>query len=133
MSREAQLRTHHAGQRVLLAEDHPINRKLALALLRAVGLVVDTADDGTQAVALATAQPYALVLMDMQMPVQDGLAAARTLRERLGPRLPIIAMTAHGFAEDREACLQAGMDDHLVKPVDPQQLYAMLLRWLPPA
>ncbi len=132
MSRDA-LRALHTGRRILLAEDNPINRKVTQALLHAAGLVVEHAPDGEQAVALATTRAYALVLMDMQMPVMDGLEATRVLRQRLGAQLPIVAMTASAFAEDRQACLDAGMNDHLVKPVDPAQFYATLLRWLPDA
>jgi PAS domain S-box-containing protein len=128
---EARLRREHQGQRVLLVEDNPINQEVAGALLGAAGLVVETADDGGRAVELALARPYDLVLMDVQMPVMDGLAATRALRQRLGAGLPIIAMTANAFGEDRAACLAAGMDDHVAKPVDPEVLYARLLRWLP--
>jgi PAS domain S-box-containing protein len=128
---EARLRAAHAGQRVLLAEDNPINREVAEALLRSAGLEVDTALDGRQAVEMASSGRYDLVLMDMQMPVMGGLEAARALRGRPGRRLPIIAMTANAFADDRQACLDAGMDDHVAKPVDPALMYATLLRWLP--
>jgi two-component system sensor histidine kinase/response regulator len=128
---QAQLRRLHAGQRVLVAEDNPINQEVASELLTSVGLVVEAAADGEKAVALATSRSYDLVLMDMQMPVMDGLAATRALRARLGPALPIVAMTANAFGEDRQACLDAGMNDHVSKPVVPALLYATLLRWLP--
>ncbi|MES2715530.1 MAG: response regulator [Pseudomonadota bacterium] len=128
---EAQVLQRHGGQRVLLAEDNPVNREVAEELLARVGLVVECADDGARAVELALQRRYDLVLMDMQMPVQDGLAATRAIRQRAGTGLPIIAMTANAFAEDRAACLAAGMDDHLAKPVNPEHLYTMLLRWLP--
>jgi CheY-like chemotaxis protein len=129
---ERALRERHSGARVLLAEDNPVNQEVGLALLQIVGLEVDLADDGAQAVELARRQPYGLVLMDMQMPGMDGLAATRELR-RLGVTVPIIAMTANAFGEDRAACLVAGMNDHVAKPVNPEQFYATLLRWLPSA
>ena len=128
---ERAVRERYRGARVLLAEDNPINQEVASELLHAAGLDVDVADDGERAVAMALAQPYDLILMDMQMPRLDGLQAAREIRKV--PALagvPIIAMTANAFGEDRAACLAAGMNDHVAKPVDPVLLYDTLHRWL---
>jgi PAS domain S-box-containing protein len=127
---ERQLRERHAGAQVLLAEDNPVNREVALALLRAAGLSVDSAPDGAVALDMVQRKAYALVLMDVQMPTLDGLEATRRLRATHGPALPVIAMTANAFGEDQLACLQAGMNDHVAKPVDPENLYSVLLRWL---
>jgi two-component system sensor histidine kinase/response regulator len=121
-----------AGARVLLAEDNLVNQEVAVQLLHAAGVHVDVAGDGAQALDMARSRPYDLVLMDVQMPHLDGLEATRRIRqEPTLAQLPIIAMTANAFPEDRQACLDAGMDEHLTKPVDPSELHAALLRWLP--
>jgi CheY-like chemotaxis protein len=116
---------------VLLVEDSPINQEVALSLLEGVGLQVEVAGNGVEAVERVLRGAYDLVLMDMQMPVMDGVEATRAIR-RAGQRsVPIVAMTANAFGEDRQRCLDAGMNDHLSKPVDPAALYAKLIQWLP--
>ena len=128
---ERRLARDCAGLRILLAEDEPVNRMVALALLKDSGLIVDTAEDGLQAVQLASAAPYALILMDMQMPQLDGLQATRLIRRtKQHAATPIVAMTANAFEEDRQRCLDAGMTDFLAKPFQPEALYTLLWQHL---
>ncbi|MCZ4303989.1 PAS domain S-box protein [Zoogloeaceae bacterium G21618-S1] len=128
------LARNFGGARLLLVEDNEVNQYVAQELLADAGLKVDVADNGQQALELFAQQPYDLILMDMQMPVMDGLAATRAIRTlATGSEVPILAMTANAFAEDRQRCIAAGMDDYLSKPFEPKQLYAVLRRWLDPA
>jgi CheY-like chemotaxis protein len=125
------LRRDHSGKRILVVDDEPINREVARMLLEDIGLSIDMAEDGQVAVAAAGALPYAVILMDMQMPNMNGLEATRRIREIPGCReTPIIAMTANAFAEDRAHCAEAGMCDFLAKPFVPEALFATLLHWL---
>ncbi|WP_374261108.1 CHASE domain-containing protein [Zoogloea sp.] len=132
---ETRLRSTHRDKRILLVEDDWVNQAVTLELLcEELGLRVDLAQNGAEAVQMASATPYDLILMDVQMPVMDGLAATRAIRGLPGDigRCPIIAITANTFDEDRRACLDAGMDDFIPKPADPERLFATMLRWLEP-
>jgi len=120
------------GARVLVVDDHRINRRIMLELLGGLGLQVAEAQDGFEAVDAVMREHFDLVLMDLQMPRLDGYQATARIRERFdSSHLPIIAMTAHGRDEDREQCLAAGMNAHLAKPIDPEALSSLLTRWLP--
>jgi len=122
------IRRDHAGKRILLAEDEPINQEIARMLLEEVGLAVDLAADGREAVDKAALSRYDLILMDVQMPRLDGMDAARRIRQLPGcSATPILAITANAFAEDRARCFEAGMDDFIAKPVRPEILYRTLL------
>ncbi|HEX9718590.1 MAG TPA: response regulator, partial [Ramlibacter sp.] len=121
------------GARILLVEDNDINQQVARELLEDVGLAVEVADNGQVALDMARKAPYDLVFMDMQMPVMDGLTATREMRklQRLSS-LPIVAMTANAMEQDRRKCMDAGMNDYLIKPIDPQDMRSILLRWVRP-
>jgi PAS domain S-box-containing protein len=122
------------GAQVLVAEDNPINQEVTATLLAALGVVVQMVASGEAALQAFDPQRHELILMDVQMPGMDGLRATAALRARAdGQRVPIVAMTANAFAEDRAQCLAAGMNDYLSKPVEPQALERCLLRWLRPA
>ncbi|MBI2275866.1 MAG: CHASE domain-containing protein [Dechloromonas sp.] len=126
------LRTRYQTSRLLLAEDDPVNQEVARELLHDVlGLQVDVAGDGAEALAKAAEARYDLILMDIQMPKMDGLLATQAIRQLAAHRTtPILAMTANAFLEDRQRCLAAGMDDFITKPVDPDTLFRALVRWL---
>ena len=117
-----------AGTRVLLVEDNPVGGLLAKTLLRREGCTVETAATGHEALQALKRARYDLIFMDMRMPGMDGPTATRAIREG-GDQTPIVALTANAFAEDRRACLEAGMDDHLVKPLEPDALRQALTRW----
>jgi PAS domain S-box-containing protein len=122
--------TRTRGARVLLVEDNEINQEVAIGQLEDAAVLVDLAENGEVAVRMVNNKDYDLVLMDMQMPVMDGIEATRIIRTN--PRfdsLPIIAMTANAMAADRDRCLEAGMNDHIAKPIDPEQLFRVLLHW----
>ncbi|MBK7898752.1 MAG: PAS domain-containing protein [Azonexus sp.] len=128
---ESRLRRDFPGRRILVVEDEPVNREIVRLMLEDCGLRVDLAPDGAQAVTCAASSPYDLILMDVQMPVLDGLEATRRVRALPGgTRVPILALTANAFESDRERCRAAGMDDFLTKPVVPADLYGTVLRWL---
>ena len=120
------------GARVLLVEDNEVNQQVACEMLAGAGLQVDVANHGAECLTMLARDHYDLVLMDMQMPVMNGLQATEAIRAGgRHPDLPVIAMTANVLAEDRERCRQAGMDDFISKPIEPEALWAQLLRWIP--
>ena len=121
-----------AGRRILVVEDNELNQQVARELLESAGIRVVIAGDGAEALALIDKDVFDAVLMDMQMPVMDGIAATLAIRRMPALRkLPILAMTANAMVGDRERCIAAGMNDHIAKPIDPETLWNVLLRWLP--
>jgi CheY-like chemotaxis protein len=121
------------GLRVLVAEDNPVNRKVAVLILGRLGILPDLASNGRQAVEMFETAPYDVVFMDCQMPELDGYAACREIRNRElpGQRAPIVAMTADAMEGSRELCIAAGMDDYISKPVKPGDLRGALQKWMP--
>ena len=115
----------------MVVDDDPLNLEVAQLILEDIGLAVDTAKDGLQAIKQARETGYAAILMDMQMPNIDGVKATQQIRDQPGcQKTPILAMTANAFAEDRAHCIEAGMNDFIAKPFNPEVLYAILLKWL---
>jgi signal transduction histidine kinase/CheY-like chemotaxis protein len=130
-SAELRLQRDFAGTPILLVDDEPINLAVASEMLRLVGLQVDLAENGAQALEMAKKTRYALILMDIQMPVLNGLDATRAIHaDSLNTATPILAMTANASGQDRETCLAAGMAEHVAKPIDASHLYAVVLHWL---
>jgi len=125
------IQQRYSGTRILVVDDAEINLEIAKLQLEAVGLAVDVAEDGAEAINQAQETAYAAILMDMQMPRVDGLEATHQIRQMPShAKTPIIAMTANAFAEDKALCFEAGMDDFLTKPIKPMDLYQTLLGWL---
>jgi CheY-like chemotaxis protein len=131
---EAEALENIQGARLLLVEDNEINQQVAKEILESAGLNVVLANDGQEAVNAVKENEYDAVLMDIQMPVMDGYTATREIRkdERF-KELPIIAMTAHAMAGDEEKSLEAGMNGHVAKPIDPDQLFSTLQKWVKPS
>lgn len=133
-SDEVRIDHRFSAKHILLAEDEPISREVFCNLLEDAGFIVDKAENGQQALDLSMENVYQLILMDMQMPVLNGIDATKAIRANsLNKSIPIIALTANAFDEDRDACLAAGMNEHVAKPLDPQKLFEVLSTWLPEA
>ncbi len=121
------------GAKILVVEDNELNQEVALGLLESEGFVVEIANNGQEAVQMIIRNPYDIVLMDMQMPVMDGLTATREIRKLdQFKALPILAMTANAMDQDKDKCAEAGMNDHVAKPIDPEDLFNALLKWIKP-
>jgi CheY-like chemotaxis protein len=132
-SDSSELVAHLKGASILLVEDNEVNQLVASRILKKAGLSVSIANNGLEALEMIQAAPYDLVLMDIQMPEMDGLEATRSIRRMEAFRsLPIVAMTAHAMSGDRELSLQSGMNDHVNKPIDVNELFKAIARWLPP-
>ncbi len=122
-----------SGARVLVVEDNSTNQMIMLELLAQIGIAAVCAGDGQEAVGLVSSSPFDLILMDLQMPIMDGYEATRQIRQmKSAAELPILAVTAHAMAKDRERCLAMGMNGHVSKPVHPNELYATLAQWIKP-
>lgn len=131
LSVEARLKSEFSGAKILLADDEAMGRQVTEEILTEAGLSVDTAGDGAEALAKARLAHYDLILMDMRMPVMNGLEATREIRAgSLNMSTPVIAITANAFESDRIACLEAGMEDHIGKPISSEMLYITVLHWL---
>jgi two-component system sensor histidine kinase/response regulator len=121
------------GASILVAEDNDFNQEVAMGLLQEAGFDVDIANDGQEAVEMVSCGNYDIVLMDMQMPVMDGVTATITIRNDVRFKgLPIVAMTANAMQQDKDKCIDAGMNDHIAKPIDPEELFRVLLKWIKP-
>lgn len=130
-SSEELLKDRHAGKRVLIADDSVINIEIVKELLSETGLILDYVEDGKAALEKVLSGSYDLILMDMQMPVMNGIEATIAIRQLAGCKsIPIIAMTANAFNEDKKRCLDAGMNEHISKPFEPENVYQLLLKWL---
>ena len=128
---EDEIKAHHTGRHILIAEDEPINQEVSIGLLEEVGLKVDLATNGLEAVALAQLNDYALILMDIQMPEMGGIEATQAIRKIPGRQhTPILALTANAFEEDRKQCFSVGMNDFIAKPLDPEMLFKVVLKCL---
>ena len=131
LAEEAETIDKISGSSILLVEDNAINQQVAMELLERVGLVVDLANNGQEALNMLRDKSYDAILMDVQMPVMDGMEATRQIRKQSKfNKIPVIAMTAHAMAEDKRKCRAAGMDEHLTKPIRPERLYGVLAKWL---
>jgi two-component system, sensor histidine kinase len=117
-------------KKILLAEDNDINRMIASIVLKSYGYHITEVIDGKAAVTELQKQPYDLVLMDMQMPFMDGLEATRIIRKHINNRIPIIALTANEIRQEKDRCVQAGMNDFLMKPFDEKDLVYIITKWL---